>query len=59
MQIFSNCLEQMSSPSDSLSGITKSCTHLDLAPSTSTQFISAFTQLSITPSTLLEPKFRT
>ena len=40
-------------------GITKPCTHLHPAPSTSTQLISASTQLSATPSTVLEPKYRT
>ena len=40
-------------------GITKPCTHLYPAPSTSTQLISASTQLFATPSTLLEPKYRT
>ena len=33
--------------------------NLHLAPSTSTQLIWASTQLSATPSTLLEPKHRT
>ena len=47
-------------------GITKPCTHLHPAhfnlhpgPSTSTQLISASTQLSGTPLTLQEPKYRT
>ena len=40
-------------------GITKPCTHLHPAPSTSTQLISASTQLSATPSTIFEPKYRT
>ena len=39
--------------------ITKPWTHLHPAPSTSTQLISASTQLSATPSTLLEPKYCT
>ena len=39
--------------------ITKTSTHLHPAPSTSTQLISASTQLSATSSTLLEPKYRT
>ena len=34
-------------------GITKPCTHLHPAPSTSTQLISTSTQLSATPSTIL------
>ena len=40
-------------------GITKPCTHLHPAPSTSTQLISASTQLSATPSTIFEPKYCT
>ena len=40
-------------------GITKPCTHLHPAPSTSTQLISTSTQLSGTPSTPLELKYCT
>ena len=36
-------------------GITKPCTHLHPSPFTSTQLISASTQLSATPSTIFEP----
>ena len=36
----------------------KQCTHLHPGPSTSTQLNSVSTQLSATPSTLLEPKYR-
>ena len=39
--------------------ITKPCTHLHPAPSTSTQLISASTQLSATPSITFEPKYCT
>ena len=39
-------------------GITKTCTQLHPAPSTSTQSISDSNQLSATPSMLLEPKYR-
>ena len=39
--------------------ITKPSTRLHPAPSTSTQLISASTQLSATSSTLLEPKYHT
>ena len=39
-------------------GIAKLPTYLHPAPSTSTQLISASTQLSAIPSTLLEPKYR-
>ena len=42
-----------------MKGITKLCTHLHPAPSTSTQLISASTQLSVTPSTIFEPKYYT
>ena len=40
-------------------GITKPCTHLHPALSTSTQLISASTQLSVTPSIIFEPKYCT
>ena len=40
-------------------GITKPCTHLHPAPSTSTQLISASTQLSARSSTIFEPKYCT
>ena len=40
-------------------GITKPCTQLHPAPSTSSQLISASTQLSAKPSMLLEPKYCT
>ena len=40
-------------------GITKPCTQLHPAPSTSNQLISASTQLSAKPSMLLEPKYCT
>ena len=39
-------------------GIDIPCTQLHPAPYTSTQAILASTQLSATPSTLLEPKYR-
>ena len=42
-----------------LLGITNSCTHLHPVPSTSTQLISASTQLSATPPTIFEPKYCT
>ena len=38
-------------------GITKPYTHLHPPPSTSTQLISASTQLSATPSIIFEPKY--
>ena len=40
-------------------GITKPCTRLHPAPSTSTQLISASNQLSATPSTIFETKYCT
>ena len=40
-------------------GITKPCTQLHPTPSTSTQLISVSTQLSVTPSTIFEPKYCT
>ena len=40
-------------------GITKPCTHLHPAPSTSTQLIAASTQLSVTPSIIFGPKYCT
>ena len=40
-------------------GITKPCTQLHPAPSTSSQLISASTLLSATPSTIFEPKYHT